>query len=459
MPQLQLSVSLSSFDSLALNRSPLEFEDLLIHKYICCLFYTGFTSLHKYDRRHNLWGMELTNTFEVYPGYCDWNDTTKTIEGHDSEIYIELSQILNFTFKNIRSPDKSFGIKTANGTWQGMLGLLHSGIADTTSCTVTMTPERGADFQFSSVVNVGKITLIMALPKTTLTNFWVYVQVFRPELWLIIFLGWIFLAAVLSFINRKLNIIQAFETVFAFLIQRGDDQTGNTRIAFKVVNFTSALTCFLIFTSYTALLTASMVTRPFLPTMQTFADVMNEGYKLFLLKGSSSELAFRHAPAGSDRHKIFHDQILGNKGERLYTVGNDALKILENDPKSLVFEWVSAFRHHPGVIALPGFKDYDKVQAAFALPKDSEIAGTLNHQLKKLKEAGVTTKKKLEWFESDTYESETNVAEALDYNNVIFPFMSMAGFFAFSIFVSLIERIVIIFNPRKTACGYSNQFK
>ena len=71
----------------------------------------------------------------------------------------ELSKALNFTYRTVEAD--TFGWKNSNGTWVGVLGNLFAGRADTASCSMVNIPER-ADFDFTTSVSLGKITLNMA---------------------------------------------------------------------------------------------------------------------------------------------------------------------------------------------------------------------------------------------------------------------------------------------------------
>ena len=328
-----------------------------------------------------------------------------------------------------------------------MLGMLERGQADVTACTMEHSPERGADFDFTAVVNRAELGLNMARPDTKLTNLWVYAHVFQDELWLAVAAASLVLGAVTAAVQRC-SLVQGVGAVLVSLILRDAGAPDGGRVGAKMVYLTTTLTGFLIFTSYAALLTASMVTAARLPSIKSFPDIIDQNYKIFLWEGSSSEVSFRTATPGSPRHTIYTKLIRGREHEALFRSGDQALAIMRSDSKALVFDWVTAFLDQDDIVSLDGFEDSDSVLASFALPKNSELLELFNHHILKLQQGGVTDKLNFHWFQSRIErQKETQKggeAEALGYDNLAFPFLLCCGAVVVSVAVGIIEHILSV---------------
>ena len=165
-------------------------------------------------------GAILSSAYEIYPGYCMWNETANIISGHDSDIAIALATALNFTFTSKRSPDKKFGGKGADGNYNGLLGVLSRAEADFCSCSMMNTAERSLDFEMSIVITAGKITLNMAKAQKKMTNIWVYLLAFSNRLWYAYVYTAVFLAAFANVLQNGFSLIDGINLTITHFVQR-----------------------------------------------------------------------------------------------------------------------------------------------------------------------------------------------------------------------------------------------
>ena len=88
------------------------------------------------------------------------------------------------------------------------------------------------------------------------------------------------------------------------LIQKGVDVPHGT-LASKTLFLTASLVAFILFTYYVGDLTAIMTSRPPPLQLRGFKDVLDAGYKVSVLKGSTFYTWFQEAKPGTAMHEVF----------------------------------------------------------------------------------------------------------------------------------------------------------
>ena len=89
-----------------------------------------FTNTHKWVRRSNLLGYNFKFTSLVSAPYTTKIELDSTtgkynLEGSFADFLNLSAQTLNFTYSYIPPPDGAWGILQDDGSWNGMIGLLH----------------------------------------------------------------------------------------------------------------------------------------------------------------------------------------------------------------------------------------------------------------------------------------------------------------------------------------------
>ena len=139
-------------------------------------------------------GQLLRVASQLWPIYVTikGEDLNKTIYGGSfMEVLDIVSQDLNFTYEVKIAPDGHWGSKV-NGTWNGIVGLLHNKQADISVAPLTTTPQRatGMDFAEMSVVFDTHVA-IYKTPPPLQNTLYLYFKPFRNNVWLTIGLSWI----------------------------------------------------------------------------------------------------------------------------------------------------------------------------------------------------------------------------------------------------------------------------
>ena len=377
-----------------------------------------------------------------------WNETSGKISGQDSEIIEALALSMNFSFTTTRSPEKRFSGKDDDGNYIGILGVLDRREADFTSCTMSTNVERALNFELSIVINVEKITLNMAKPDSKMTNIWVYLTAFRTELWLAYGVLVITLGLGAYIILNGFSFVEGINLALVHFLQRDIRDVALLRPSSKLFYFVASFFAYFIFSAYTALLTASMSTRPSMPNIESFSQILENEFSVMVLKGSNMANSFKSALPGSSKHQVYKKMMEGRGEEIFFSSQDQAIQELKANRRKFVFDWITGYIDKPDIIPVSTFKDFMEGRASYILPKGSELIGLFNHHLGKLREAGVMHNIRYKWFGAqlqmaklEQRQEDSSGAEILGYDNVAFPFLAaIVGLFA-AFCLGVLERI------------------
>jgi hypothetical protein len=122
----------------------------------------SISSPFMWERRTNLFGIELRNAALSYAFFVslEYNEEGKITgaSGYFTDILSILGQKFNFTFVTITSADGKWGAPEADGSWNGLIGMLTRDEADVVTCGPTQTMERSAvsDMSIPLLPDIGK---------------------------------------------------------------------------------------------------------------------------------------------------------------------------------------------------------------------------------------------------------------------------------------------------------------
>jgi hypothetical protein len=140
-----------------------------------------------WERRTNLFGINLRNivlpfSFISIPVYDNENNIV-SISGFFIDILTILGQKHNFTFTSSSPADKKWGAIEADGSWNGMIGMLTRDEGDLVTSGPTQTLERSLVSDMSVPLLPDMCTLITAVSKGVQTQLWVYTDIFPMASW------------------------------------------------------------------------------------------------------------------------------------------------------------------------------------------------------------------------------------------------------------------------------------
>ncbi len=101
-------------------------KDLLVVQEACQDPFTLCNPMeHIWNRRSNLTGVHLLGAYNTYVPLAMLNPVTGELDGYFPDIFYRLQEVLNFTYSVVPSVDGSHGGRRADGTWSGVVGMLH----------------------------------------------------------------------------------------------------------------------------------------------------------------------------------------------------------------------------------------------------------------------------------------------------------------------------------------------
>ncbi len=233
-------------------------------------------------RRSDLNGIHLVNVilnwsaFNVYK--VNKTGHLVNLDGPMPQILNHLSKVMNFTYATVLPKDCKWGSQSSvNGTWNGLVGIVADGVADMSGSGPTWTLERDTVVDFSHPLVESSMTLIAPLKKGERhkAHFWVYRDIFPPEMWLSCIGIW--LALVLSWHFILKEVFRPITFVGLQTLQISSIVKCSNTSAKMLFCITSAF-AYLIFTYYTCDLTARMTSGSPGNPIRSFQDVMDGGY-------------------------------------------------------------------------------------------------------------------------------------------------------------------------------------
>ena len=266
-------------------------------------------------------------------------------EGYCVDLLFELSQRLNFTYELYQVSDSSYGSyefsEEGKKVWNGLVGDLVSKKADITVSPLTINPSRAKVIDFTKPFKFQGIGMIQKKKpkKAKLESF---LQPFRDELWLLVFLCVFVVAAALYVLDRyspfgknmmkdqsltnekSLNFSSAIWFSFGVLLNSGIGEKTPMSFSARVLGMVWAGFSMIVVASYTANLAAWLV----LDTTETEITGLEdsrlrnpvEGFKYGTVKGSYVDMYFKGQVELSNMYRLMEENNVRTVEEALRLV-------------------------------------------------------------------------------------------------------------------------------------------
>ena len=118
-----------------------------------------------------------------------WHGSTKAFVGRNVDILKDLQSKLNFVAQIVPAKDRSWGSKSNNGTWNGLVGMLHEKLIDMTlgrpDTTMMVTEERQSAADYLWSFEQITWTLLTAQASKPKLDAWGYIDIFPGGIWLL----------------------------------------------------------------------------------------------------------------------------------------------------------------------------------------------------------------------------------------------------------------------------------
>ncbi len=363
-----------------------------------------------WDRRH-LHGLPIRVTTVPNTRFAwDYNNDG-SFSGLIVDVVERMGTMSNFTMDWIIPPDGAYGSKNPDGTWNGMIGLLTKDVADIAGAMLSITLSRSEVVSYTHPFLETKSTLLGTEETFKNSggafNFTGYLSVLTIEAWIcfLVLLSVDVLAFLIYFnaskvsINYSDSLGKSFVAVGETVVKLGLSFDPKViKISAKILFWTAAMFPVVFMSHYEGLLTSYLTVKKPPPELKSVADILSTGHEIILVKDSRQEDEFKYSPKGSPRKRVYEALIEGN---------NDVLIETPSKMKAILAVeagTVGAGSMIKGDILLPerlyGLMGLDEAipdPLAFALQKDSEFLGLVNHNMIRLYHSGVLEFIKSQW--------------------------------------------------------------
>jgi hypothetical protein len=239
--------------------------------------------------------------------------------GHLQEILFRLQEILNFTIVTSVSQDKQYGALLGDKkTWSGLVGMWVNNQSDLASSGLTISSQRRQAIDMSVGLFDLKNTLISPIqPEAEQLHVSMYTHIFHANTWISCFFT-IFLLSLVTMVTASLrnekntrmaeNVALSDTLGLAALmfVQRGYTPKTKTYSA-KIALVAGSLTGYIIFATFSSLLTASTTTGQTKLPIVSFEDVLINKYDVIVLKGGFEQSILLDSAPGSAMKKVYTD--------------------------------------------------------------------------------------------------------------------------------------------------------
>jgi len=261
-----------------------------------------------------------TNPKPPFVYYDDTQTGNSRFSGFLVDMVTYLFQYLdtNTTYEWYLGPDGSYGIQSANGSWDGLIEQVLIGNADLIVADETLTQSRLAAIDFtSSYLDIGLTLLVPAPPETI--DVWSFLSPFTPQLWLSLLGLAIAMSVVVYFTdrvspygyyrNRRTERFNFSESLYmSLLVVVGKDGEVSRSWAARTILLFYFAFSLIVVSYYTANLTASLTVQMATVSISSLSDLAQPG-AYFAIVSNSAEQSYFELPSMAlyKNHVVLYD--------------------------------------------------------------------------------------------------------------------------------------------------------
>ncbi len=416
------------------------------------------TKESKWTRRMDFHGHTLMATTNI------WNPISFQDKRHDKftglvpELVQTIGRAANFTVKWVVPADENYGSLLENGTWDGLVGMLHRDKADVAAAGLAVTFQRNNVVDFSVPYGESRSALIMLAPELVDSglhiNWTSFLSVFTESSWLLILS--IFLMVFISCIiinswllpgqrtmttkqcQKVMGYLMSFIIDMAFCFSRSLLTLSPSFLSHKILYVTINLTSMVLWAHYEGMLTSFMTIQPPATKIDSLSGILDSDYSIVLIPGTKQGDDLKNAPFGSAKRKLHETRIRGYP-----RYASDAAEVLLANPEFLLYASEFTLKNVPGLARFTNLDDAPLDYMALAFPKDSELLEFFNYNMIKLHHSGVLRFLTDKWLKNRAPSAicarQEESATPLGYSNLILPTLVFCAGALCAGLVSLIE--------------------
>lgn len=195
----------------------------------------------------------------------------KYVNRYDDSFIHLVSELLGFKLELFEPVDKQYGYSHKNGTWTGIIGMVHREEVDIGFAKIAMTEERNGVVDFSYPYLYGPVTFITDKP-THVPDAYAVFYPFSLNVWIAVIIS-LFLIIVSAQVckGKKEDSRRLILAIYAILLENSL-KLKTTKLSFKILTTFWVVGVFFIVESYKAVL-LSFLTFPTMTGIRDIADL------------------------------------------------------------------------------------------------------------------------------------------------------------------------------------------
>ncbi|TRY72125.1 hypothetical protein TCAL_09051 [Tigriopus californicus] len=396
-------------------------------------------SLSKWERRTDLSTANLRVALFKSNGLSKNSSSeanTDSVSRYFIRVFQILQQNLNFSFEPHINTQGAWGSKES-GTWNGIVGMLHRNEADIGMQSLSITKDRNKVIDFSTPLIFDKLTFIKGNELQYDINYWIYINIFRKEVWfgiaIIIALGsaifsaisWLQIDCLHEELEEKFGVANGFALTCATMLQR-DYLFERKHVVTRITFMSLCLGSYCLLAFYGADLTSGMTVHPRPTILRSMNDIIGKDFQIRVVGASANSDLFIYAPVGTPMNRIYETLIKTDPNALMTPKTDDeVISMVSTNEKILYFASILPYRLPNSPVTILSLVDMVDDAQGFGFQKNSEFLELFDFHILKLEESGVARRIRSELFPIANQDVSVNAGITLGFENLIFPFLML----------------------------------
>lgn len=344
------------------------------------------------------------NNNDLYEGYC-------------IDLLRKVAEMNKFNYTIHEVKDKAYGIREANGKWNGMVGELMSGEADLAVASLTITYSRSEVIDFSVPYMHLGISILFKKPAETETDWFMFLSPLSWEVWLCTFASYLgtsitlwLLARISPFekavhneetdswdtVNNQFSFRNACWFAVSSLMQQGSElspRAPSTRVATAIWWFFALI----LISSYTANLAAFLTTQRMVAPIENADDLSSQTKIKYGTLGRGSTMSFFNESKIETYEKMW--KLMSSNPGLFVSSSNEGIARVKSSEYAYLMESSMleyAVERDCELMQIGGL--LDQKGYGIGLPKGSPYREEISRSILRLQEKTVLTELKEKWW-------------------------------------------------------------
>ncbi|KAJ4432288.1 hypothetical protein ANN_20906, partial [Periplaneta americana] len=284
----------------------------------------SWTNVSLYRRRGNLEGEIFTGAYFNNP-YVYLDEENGRLAGYQMEYWRLFERTMNFTLDHKMSEQANYGVRTEDGMWNGITGMLNRTLADASLHLLIVSRDRLDVVDHLAPLRTLKYSVYIKKPEVEFSSIQRILSPLTPMTWTIVCacaFVFVFLLLFACSIGKRYTDLQDTQesSILDFLVPvlgifcqqgklyvvfTGQDIAPNSWPC-RLITFTAYLTAITMFVAYTATFISFLTVTHYHMPFKDFQGILDDGtYRLGILASAASINYFKVCKSGINLRRSF----------------------------------------------------------------------------------------------------------------------------------------------------------